>query len=96
MVKRGENPRLVLEIKMPTVNLELQMKFLSELDDALGDALGRYSDDPDEKLAELEYMKCEIARARRIIANRMVAEPKHERKSMSLSQKDRFQEVAFS
>ena len=56
---------------MPTVNLELQMKFLCELDEALTDALNRYVDDGAEKLAELKYMKSEVIRARRIISERM-------------------------
>lgn len=56
---------------MPKVNLELQLKFLTELDEALTDALERYSDDGPEKLAELTYMKKEVTRARRIIVERM-------------------------
>ncbi|MEX0299136.1 MAG: hypothetical protein AB3N28_08690 [Kordiimonas sp.] len=56
---------------MPKVNLELQMKFLAELDEALKDALGRYADDGADKLAELEYMKKEVVRAQRIISERM-------------------------
>ena len=52
---------------MPTVNLELQLKFLNELDSALADALGRYNDASPEKLAELEYMQREVTRARRVI-----------------------------
>ncbi|MCK0071125.1 hypothetical protein [Kordiimonas laminariae] len=56
---------------MPTVNLELQMKFLKELDEALADALTRYGDDGEEKIAELKYMKSEVGRACRIIAERM-------------------------
>ncbi|MBV1900239.1 MAG: hypothetical protein KUG56_01055 [Kordiimonadaceae bacterium] len=59
---------------MPKVNLEIQMKFLTELDDALTDALGRYADDGAEKLAELEYMKKEVVRAQRIITERITDE----------------------
>lgn len=64
---------------MPTVNLELQMKFLKELDEALADALTRYGDDGEEKIAELKYMKNEVGRACRIIAERMgdAAHQKH-------------------
>ncbi len=61
---------------MPKVNLELQMKFLAELDEALKDALGRYADDGEDKLAELEYMKKEVVRAQRIISERMDREGK--------------------
>jgi len=56
---------------MPTVNLELQMKFLCELDEALTEALNRYADDGAEKLAELKYMKSEVTRAQRIISERL-------------------------
>ena len=59
---------------MPKVNLEIQMKFLTELDEALTDALGRYADDGAEKLAELEYMKKEVVRAQRIITERITDE----------------------
>ena len=62
---------IVPENIMPTVNLELQMKFLAELDEALTDALGRYADDGADKLSELKYMKSEVTRARRIVAERL-------------------------
>ncbi|MFC3050616.1 hypothetical protein [Kordiimonas pumila] len=58
---------------MPNVNLDLQLKFLTELDEALTEALARYSEDGAEKLAELTYMKKEVTRARRIISERMEA-----------------------
>ncbi|TNE67530.1 MAG: hypothetical protein EP335_01100 [Alphaproteobacteria bacterium] len=61
---------------MPNINLELQLKFLNELDDALKDALERYHDESDEKLAELKYMQREVTRARRIIAERATADEK--------------------
>jgi len=70
---------------MPTVNLELQMKFLKELDEALSDALGRYSDDGAEKLAELKYMQSEVIRARRIISERIESDDKPARRSQHLS-----------
>ncbi len=82
---------------MPKVNLELQMKFLSELDEALKEALGRYADDGAEKLAELEYMKSEVTRARRIIASRMKGEGRVSRpKRQSAIQADIYREAAFS
>lgn len=56
---------------MPTINLELQLKFLRDLDQALEDALAQYQDDGAEKLAELNYMKQEVARARRIVTKRL-------------------------
>ena len=56
---------------MPTVNLELQLKFLNELDTALAEALDRYESDGPEKLAELEYMQREVVRARRVINERL-------------------------
>jgi len=66
---------------MPTVNLELQMKFLTELDEALNDALGRFADDGAEKLAELKYMQREVTRARRIISDRIETGDKPARRS---------------
>jgi len=65
---------------MPNINLDLQLKFLNELEDALKDALDRYSDDSDEKLAELKYMQREVLRARRIIAERASSTDKRERR----------------
>ncbi|RMB01520.1 hypothetical protein [Eilatimonas milleporae] len=58
-----------------TVNLELQLKFLSDLEEALADALTRYAEESPEKKAELEYMKREVDRARRIVADRMDSKP---------------------
>lgn len=55
---------------MPTVNLDLQLKFLNELEEALKDALERYAGDGAEKLAELKYMQREVERAKRVIAER--------------------------
>lgn len=83
---------------MPSINLELQLKFLNELDEALKDALGRYSDEGAEKLAELEYMQREVLRARRIIAERVSTEGKEPaRGRVAKSYKDEaFREVAFS
>jgi len=79
---------------MPTVNLELQMKFLKELDEALSDALGRYADDGAEKLAELKYMKSEVIRARRIISERMEADNVSGRRTKRFSED--YREAAFS
>jgi len=79
---------------MPTVNLELQMKFLRELDEALTDALSRYSDDGAEKLAELKYMKNEVIRARRIISERMEDGSSKGRRSSRFA--DEYREAAFS
>jgi hypothetical protein len=79
---------------MPTVNLELQIKFLRELDEALTDALSRYSDDGAEKLAELTYMKSEVIRARRIIAERLEADEQPARVSAGYA--DDYREAAFS
>lgn len=59
---------------MSSVDLGLQLKFLNELEDALQDALKRYSDDSPEKLAELNYMKSEVLRARRVVSERMAIE----------------------
>lgn len=79
---------------MPTVNLELQMKFLRELDEALSDALNRYSDDGAEKLAELKYMKSEVLRARRIISERMEANDKSDRRVSHFA--DDYREAVYS
>ncbi|SDD42752.1 MULTISPECIES: hypothetical protein [Kordiimonas] len=82
---------------MPTVNLELQMKFLTELNEALTDALDRYADEGADKLAELNYMKQEVARARLVIAERMDHDDddkKSDRRSRRVAAG--FQEAAFS
>ncbi len=78
-----------------TVNLELQLKFLNELNDALADALGRYHDEGPEKLAELKYMQQEVARARRVIAERMDGDD-NRASSRSRIRRDDFQEAAYS
>lgn len=65
---------------MPTVNLELQLKFLNELESALADALGRYSGEGAEKLAELKYMQREVERAKRVIAERREVEDQPRRR----------------
>lgn len=78
-----------------TVNLELQLKFLNELNDALADALGRYHDEGPEKLAELKYMQQEVARARRVIAERMDQDDKPAR-GRSRMHREEFQEAVFS
>lgn len=78
---------------MPRVNLELQMKFLMELDEALKDALGRYEEEGAEKLAELEYMKKEVSRAQRIISERMSREAKDGRQDSY--REAAYQEVAY-
>jgi hypothetical protein len=65
---------------MPTVNLELQLKFLSELESALADALSRYSGEGAEKLAELKYMQREVERAKRVIADRREDEDRPRRR----------------
>lgn len=78
---------------MPRVNLELQMKFLMELDEALKDALGRYEGEGEEKLAELEYMKKEVSRAQRIISDRISREEKEDRQKSY--REPAYQEVAY-
>jgi hypothetical protein len=91
---RGTLSNHVPEKKMPTVNLELQMKFLRELDEALTDALGRYSDEGAEKLAELKYMKSEVHRAQRIISERLDANDGDRRPSVRYSED--YREAAFT
>lgn len=59
---------------MPNVDLDLQMKFLTDLDRALNEALGNSVKYEAEKLAELEYMKKEVARARSVVQRRMESE----------------------
>lgn len=77
---------------MPTVNLELQLKFLSELEEALSDALQKYAGDGAEKLAELKYMQREVERAKRVIAERQgeTEQPRHRYAA------EGFREAAFS
>lgn len=78
---------------MPTVNLELQLKFLNELETALEDALTRYAGDGAEKLDELTYMQREVQRAKRVIAERKQSEKELPRRQYEA---EKFQEVAFS
>lgn len=92
MVKRGFARLANLESVMPKVNLDLQLKFLSELESALTDALGRYADESDEKLAELAYMQKEVRRAKRVISERIDSDDKPRRRY----QPEGYQEVAFS
>ncbi|WP_417450449.1 hypothetical protein [Kordiimonas sp.] len=81
---------------MPTVNLELQLKFLNELDTALAEALGRYSGEGAEKLAELEYMQREVTRARRVINDRLTVTD-NDKSSARVSRKEEgYREAAFS
>ena len=56
---------------MSKTNLELQLKFLAQLDDALGDALSRYNTNGEEKVDELNYMREEVMRARKVVACRL-------------------------
>lgn len=77
---------------MPTVNLDLQLKFLNELETALADALGRYSGESDEKLAELTYMQKEVQRAKRVISERLETEEKPRRQYRETD----YREVAYS
>ncbi len=77
---------------MPTVNLDLQLKFLVELETVLEDALARYSGEGAEKLAELKYMQREVHRAKRVIAQRAKSEEKPRRQYAAAD----YQEVAYS
>ena len=77
---------------MPKVNLDLQLKFLSELESALTDALGRYADERDEKLAELAYMQKEVRRAKRVISERRDSDDEPRRRYPAES----YRVVAFS
>ena len=77
---------------MPKVNLDLQLKFLSELESALTDAIGRYADESDEKLTELAYMQKEVRRAKRVISERMDNDDQPRRRYSAES----YREVAFS
>lgn len=56
---------------MSKINLELQLKFLAQLDAALGDALTRHDKDNDDKVEELHYMREEVMRARKVVACRL-------------------------
>ncbi len=81
---------------MPTVNLELQLKFLNELDSALAEALGRYNDEGPDKLAELEYMQREVTRARRVINDRLEKSEDNKGRSRRRPQEDSYREAVFS
>lgn len=56
---------------MPTVDLELQLKFLNQLNDALDDAITRYKNDPAERRGELAHMKQEVRKARKTVAAKL-------------------------
>ena len=77
---------------MPTVNLDLQLKFLNELEEALSDALQKYAGDGAEKLAELKYMQREVERAKRVIADRKGENEEPRRRYAA----EGFREAAFS
>ena len=81
---------------MPTVNLELQLKFLNELDSALAEALGHYNDESPEKLAELEYMQREVTRARRVINDRLKHSDDNKISASRRRKDDAYREAAFS
>jgi len=59
---------------MSRVNLDLQVRFLRQLEDALDDALVRYKDAGEDKREELDYMRREVARARRIVGDRLTVD----------------------
>lgn len=77
---------------MPKVNLELQLKFLNELEDALMDALSQYAGEGAGKLAELKYMQREVERAKRVIAERQSQQKPTPHRFVE----DDYREVAFS
>lgn len=81
---------------MPDINLELQLKFLNELNEALTDALDRHKSEGPDKLAELNYMKQEVARARRVITDRMDREADDEDRRPSRQYAETYQEAAYS
>ncbi|WND03311.1 hypothetical protein QGN29_02870 [Temperatibacter marinus] len=81
---------------MSAVDLNLQLKFLNELEDALADALKRYSEETPEKVAELKYMKGEVDRARRIVSERMVEESVDRSPSRRSATEQVLQEAAYS
>lgn len=77
---------------MPKVNLELQLRFLNELEGALSDAMGQYANDSAEKLAELKYMQREVERAKRVIVTRQQQEEPVKHTYMESD----YREVAYS
>ena len=83
---------------MPTINLEIQLKFLNELNEALTDALSRYAGEGEDKLAELTYMKQEVVRARRVITERMAREVGNDagERRTSRHTTERYQEAVYS
>ncbi len=56
---------------MPTVDLELQLAFLNQLNEALDEALVRHKDEPKTKLNELTSMKSEVRKARVTVAAKL-------------------------
>ena len=50
---------------MPSIDLELQLRFLKELEDALKTALVKYATAGAAKVAELEHMQQEVDHAKK-------------------------------
>jgi hypothetical protein len=63
---------------MPAINLELQMKFLNDLDSALDEAMAKHRFE-DDKMTELRYMHAEVLRAREVVIRRLRVELADER-----------------
>ena len=64
---------------MPAVNLELQIKFLDDLDTALRDAKNQYGS-KENHLRELHYMHSEVMRAKKVVLRRLEADADMQKK----------------
>lgn len=64
---------------MSAVNLELQMRFLDDLERALNEALVEHAHVEESKLSELKYMRREVERASAVVKRRAAVDGKNSR-----------------
>lgn len=73
---------------MTKINLELQLKFLTQLENALAGAMDKYSEEGEDRRAELAYMQREVDRARRIVSGRLVEAPARKKHASSFREEE--------
>ena len=56
---------------MADIDLELQLRFLRQLDDALDEALARHGEEADAEVRDLRIMRDEVLKAQQIVSDRM-------------------------
>lgn len=68
-------------LEMASVNLDLQIRFLKDLERALDEALEKHAHVGDGKLSELTYMRREVERASKIVTSRATTENRKPRQT---------------